>query len=71
MLTRRKHLQIACDSILVFRIYKEFSKLTNKETNQCLFVCLFWLHCVACVILVPRPGIKPMHLALEAQSLNH
>ena len=26
---------------------------------------------VACGILVPRPGIKPMSPALEAQSLNH
>ena len=31
----------------------------------------FWLHCVACEVLVPRPGIKPAPPALEAQSLNH
>ena len=31
----------------------------------------FWLHCVACEVLVPWPGIKPVFPALEAQSLNH
>ena len=37
----------------------------------CLFVCL--LHCVACVILVPGPGVKPgpPASALAAQGLNH
>ena len=29
------------------------------------------LSCTACWILVPQPGIKPMSLALEAQSVNH
>ena len=31
----------------------------------------FWLHSVACGILVPQPGIKPVPSALGAQSLNH
>ena len=31
----------------------------------------FWLRCVACGILVPRPGIKPVPHAVEVQSLNH
>ena len=31
----------------------------------------FWPHSKACGILVPRPGIEPMHLAVEAWSLNH
>ena len=26
---------------------------------------------MACRILVPQPGIEPMLLAVEAQSLNH
>ena len=30
-----------------------------------------WQHCVACGILIPRPGIKPMTPAAEVQSLNH
>ena len=30
-----------------------------------------WLHCGTCRILVPQPGIKPMPLALGAQSLSH
>ena len=33
--------------------------------------CFILLHCPACGILVPQPGIKPAPPALEAQSLNH
>ena len=36
-----------------------------------LFKKLFWPHCMSCGILVPWPGIEPMSLAVEAQSLNH
>ena len=32
---------------------------------------LFWLCSVACRILVPQPGIKPVTPAVEAKSLNH
>ena len=31
----------------------------------------FWLHCEACGIFVPRPGIEPIALAVNAQSPNH
>ena len=31
----------------------------------------FWLHCMACRILVAQPGIEPVHPAVEAWSLNH
>ena len=31
----------------------------------------FWLHHVACGILVPQPGIEPVPPAAEARSLNH
>ena len=31
----------------------------------------FWLHCVACRILVPQPGVEPMLSAEEVQGLNH
>ena len=41
------------------------------DTNLGFFCFLFWLHCVACGILVPRPGIVPMPPAVEAQSPNH
>ena len=34
-------------------------------------ICFYWLHCVACRILVPQPGIKLMPPAVEAQSLNY
>ena len=36
-----------------------------------LSLFFFWLHCTACGILVPRPGIEPAPPALEAWSLNH
>ena len=32
---------------------------------------IYWPCCAACGILVPRPGIEPVHLAVEARSLNH
>ena len=35
------------------------------------FTLIFWLHHMACRILVPQPGIKPAPPALEMQSLNH
>ena len=31
----------------------------------------FWLHHVACEILVPWPGVEPMPPAVEARSPNH
>ena len=47
----------------------------HRERIQCIlflcwcfkhfFCCLFWLCHMACGILVPWPGIKPMPLALE------
>ena len=36
-----------------------------------LFHLFFWSCRVACGILVPQPGIKPVPPALEAQSVNH
>ena len=36
-----------------------------------LFIYLFWLHCAACGLSVPRPGIEPTPPAVEGQSLNH
>ena len=32
---------------------------------------MFWPHCAACGILVPRQGIETIGPALEAQSLNY
>lgn len=32
---------------------------------------IFWLYHMACGILVPQPGVKPMSPILEAWSLNH
>ena len=35
------------------------------------FFNFFWLCCAAWGIVVPRPGIEPMSLAVKAWSLNH
>ena len=35
------------------------------------FFFFFWLHCVACGILVPRPGVEPMPSAVKSLSPNH
>ena len=35
------------------------------------FVCLFWLHCIACRTLVPQSGMEAMPPAVEAWSLHH
>ena len=31
----------------------------------------FWSHCVACGILLPRPGIEPRATAVKAPSPKH
>lgn len=36
-----------------------------------LFSFLFWLHSVACGILVPCQGMEPTSSAVEAQILKH
>ena len=41
------------------------------KTCTTLFFVFFWPHCVACGILVPRPGMEPAALAVEEQSFNH
>ena len=43
----------------------------NSFQYDYLFIYLFRPHHVACRIFVPRPGIKPITPAVEAQSLNH
>ena len=51
------------------------SKIIPEE-NCCFkanfnFIIIFWSHYVACRIIVPRPGIEPTPLEVEAWSLNH
>ena len=36
-----------------------------------MLVVFFWSHHMACGILVPQPGIKPMSPSVEARILNH
>ena len=50
----------------------------NSRTRQCnplsplsLLFFFFWLHLMACGILVPQPGIKPKSMAVKALRLNH
>ena len=42
-----------------------------QAAGTLMTVCLFWLCLAACGTLVPQPGIKPVPLAVETQSLNH
>ena len=53
-------------TILISSSLDLFSNITF-----CLFVFVFWLHSVPCGTLVPQPGIEPVPIALETQSLNH
>ena len=43
---------------------------TLSPVTKLLFKNVFWLHHEACRILVPRPGIETVSIALEARSLN-
>lgn len=40
-----------------------------KDRIFCLFIYLFWIHHVACGILIPGPSIEPAPSALEAEVL--
>ena len=52
-------------------LFKTQDHLRDAKIMQQLLFFFFWSGCVACRILVPQPGIKPGHLALEAQNLYH
>ena len=43
----------------------------NEKPFLFVLLLLFWPPCMACGILVPRPGIEPMHPAVEVPSPNH
>ena len=45
--------------------------LSTFILSAAYFIFVFWLHCVACGILVSWPRIRPAPLAVEVQSLNH
>ena len=40
-------------------------------SEQYFLFLFFWLHSMACRILVPQPGIKLVPLAVKAQRPNH
>ena len=44
---------------------------TIHRPHYGFFFFFFWLHSMACGILVPGPGIEPMPPAIEEQSPNH
>ena len=46
-------------------------KILTKTQLGSGFCGVFLLHCAVCGLLVPRPGIKPMPPAVEAQCPNH
>ena len=47
------------------------SNLTTVAFIYLFYLFIFLPHCVACEILVPRPGIEPGPSAVRVQSLNH
>ena len=49
----------------------DFYKDRQVQANYYIFNFCFLAHHMACRILVPRPGIKPLLPAAEAQNLNH
>ena len=61
---------ICCLLLLDFPLL-EFHMYGIMQYIVFFFFLIFWSHCAACRILVPRPGIELMCPALEAQSLNH
>ena len=70
-----------CDSWWANKKVGFYSKHTGKPFGKFeagewhwfffFFFFFFWPHCVACGILVPQPGIKPIFSALGVKSLNH
>ena len=50
---------------------KGLSRVKDCFLSNCYFLEIFWPRCMACRILVPKPGTEPMSPALTAQSLNH
>ena len=51
--------------------FTEFSAFVCNNFILFYFILIFWLHCVACGILVPWPGIESVPPAVEAWSPNH
>ena len=52
-------------------VLRWYISLRFKKIFCILFIIIFWPHHMACGILVPWPGIKPVPPAVEAQSTNH
>ena len=64
----------------MYQYLLQFRSFSLKDLNVILLKCFlgllwcaffFWLHHVACEILFPWPGIKPIPLAMKAWSPNH
>ena len=67
------NLKAACEEI---SYHEKASAKTPNSTNRLLgtldiFFFFFWPQWVACGILLPWPGIKPLPSAVKAQSSNH
>ena len=54
-------------------LQKSLFRYISFTINMAVFFFnfIFWLRCMSCGMLVPRPGIEPVPPALGAQSLNH
>ena len=65
---------ITSPNISLFAVIIISTIQTKKKTKlqaNFIFKYFFWLHCTACGILAPHPGIKPVPPALRVWSLNH
>ena len=46
-------------------------KRVNKAVSILFYLFIFWLHHVACGILVPQPGMEPVPPVVGGWSFNH
>ena len=74
-LTRPGYLRLSFQLLCLPFVYGDTDVyLRHKKVWARVFFYLFffhWLCCMACRILIPYPGIKPMPPEVEAWSLNH
>ena len=72
MVTLKSSLNGKAGEMLIIPLYlTSFSNVKMaKMASDFKRICVLWLCCAACRILVLRPGIKPTPPALEEWNLN-
>lgn len=59
-----------CSQIHALTAKQNLKAKTTQPHNHSFFI-FFWLHCMACGILVPQAGTEFRLLAVKVQSSNH